>query len=88
MGEQITGALNLLEKVSSRHHIHEAPFLKMIIDKFLLFQMTGGAKRGDPGGACGAHTTWRRGCPPSARAGGVVALAYRDQPPFAYFYPP
>ena len=48
----------------------------------------GGAKRGDLGGACGAHTTWRRGCPPGARAGGVVALAHRGQPPFVYFYPP
>ena len=87
MGEQITGALNLLEKASSRHHIYEDPFLTKFIVKFLLSQMMGGAKRGDPGGACGAHTTWRRGCPPGARAGGVVALAHRGQPPFTYFYP-
>ena len=32
-----------------------------------------------PGGADGT---------PSARAGGVVALAHRGRPPFAYFYPP
>ena len=25
--------------------------------------------------------------PPDARAGGVVALAHRGQPPFVYFYP-
>ena len=88
MGEQVTGTLNLLEKASSRHHIHEAPFLKTIIDKFLLSQMTGEPKGGTqvvpegptpPGGADG---------PPSARAGGVVALAHRGQPPFVYFYPP
>ena len=76
------------EKASSRHHIYETPFLKTIIDKFLLFQMMGEAKRGDPGGACEAYTTWQRGCPPGVRAGGVMALAYRGQPPFVYFYPP
>ena len=86
-GRKITGALNLVEKASSRLHIYEDPFLTKIIVKFLLSQMTGGAKRGNqlvhvgptpPGGADG---------PPGTRAGGVVALAHRGQPPFAYFYP-
>ena len=46
MGEQVTGTLKLLEKASSRHHIYEVPFLKTIIDKFLLSKVMRGARRG------------------------------------------
>ena len=53
-----------------------------------IIQMTGGAKRGTQVVHVGPTPPSGADGPPGARAGGVVALAHRGQPPFAYFYPP